>query len=135
MVADKADLQKAWRTEMRKVTVAVLILALNIPTAHSQSVSQIDVMKAQDDLIKRVNTAAAAFARAHNISPEINYVCSMKMANEPSPHVNDGSIPFGVNYYSIADQKKLDTVIYAREVYETIYRKTCMAETTKLIGD
>jgi hypothetical protein len=120
---------------MRKVTIAVLILAQNIPTAHSQSVSQTDVSQAQGDLINRVNTAASAFARAHNISHEIDQFCLMKMANEPSAHVNDGYIPFGVNYYAITDRKTLDTVIYSREVYETIYRKRCMAEIKKLIGD
>jgi hypothetical protein len=133
-VADKADL-KAWRTEMRKATVAVLILALNIPTAPGQSVSQTDVSQAQSALLNRVNAAAGAFARTRNISQEIDQFCLMKMANEPSAHVNDGFIPFGVNYYSITDRKTLDTVICSREVYETIYRKRCMAETKKLIGD
>ena len=115
--------------------IVFLAWALSATTALGQSVSQTEIMQAQDALLNRINAAANAFAAAHNISWEINQFCLLKLGNEPPAHVNDGYVPFGVNYFTIADRKALDAVIYGREAYETIYRKRCMAETKKLIGE
>ena len=121
------------------LAVALLTVALawvmSATTALGQSVSQTEIMQAQDALLNRINEAANAFAAAHNISGEINQFCLLKLGDELPTHVKDGYAPFGVDYFTIADQKALDAVIYGREVYETIYRKRCMAETKKLIEE
>jgi hypothetical protein len=110
-------------------------MALSVAIAHGQPVSQQEVMDSQGALSRRVQTATDAYARAHGIPHEIDVFCMLKMQNEPQTHVNDGFIPFGVNYYNVTDRQTLDRVIYSRETYETIYRKRCMAETKQLIGD
>jgi hypothetical protein len=120
---------------MLKVAIIVLTWFLSAATTQAQSVSQGEVSQAQSALLNRINAAANAFSTAHNISHEINMFCLLKLGNELPAHVNDGYVPFGVNYYDITDRKALDSVIYGREVYEIIYRKRCMAETKQLIGE
>lgn len=118
-----------------KVLVIALGLLSGIATAYGQPVSQHEVQEAQDAMLKRISAATASFAKAHDISSEIDTFWLLKLDNEPVTHFNDGFIPFGVNYYNITDRKLLEQVIFGREVYETIYRKRCMAETKNLIGD
>jgi hypothetical protein len=121
---------------MYKAVIYVIpVMALSIAIAHGQPVSQKEVMEAQVALLSREQAAADAYAKAHGIPLEIDVFCTLRMKNEPQTHINDGSIPFGVNYTNITDRQTLDRVIYSREIYETVYQKRCMGETRSLIGD
>jgi hypothetical protein len=111
-----------------------IMMLLSITAAYSQPVTQSQVMQAQSFIISEVDKSVDAYATANNISQDINAFCLLKMQNEPSPHMNDGFIPFGINYTTIQDQQILNRVVNTRIVYETIYRKRCMAETKNLIG-
>ena len=86
-------------------------------------------------MLSRITSEVEAYATTINIDPEYIVYCRIEMNNKIDLLPKNGSIPFGINYFQIADSQTLRSVIYNREVYEKSSIKLCLANVKKTLSD
>lgn len=91
----------------------------------------LDYMRAQGDMITRVERAVDEFSRKIGATTEMKAYCRVEMDLATVHYPKNGSIPFGVAYNEIVSQETLDLVIYNREAFEKNFLMRCLSQTVK----
>jgi hypothetical protein len=76
---------------------------------------------------------AEAYASQIEISSDFIWYCELELHLKTQSHPVNGFIPFGVNYGTISDRKRLDLIISARETYERANMQLCLANAKNAI--
>lgn len=97
-----------------------------IATPGLASLPELQVSRAQAQMLKRIDAAVAAYADKIGVSEDLITYCRSQMFLD-TRHQADGSIPFGVNYQAIENESQLEVILSVREAYETNYLILCLA--------
>lgn len=116
-----------WRTRLVLFCIGIAVMATT-DAPPAQALSREQVNREQVAMINRISQRIGDYAREISIDPMFIDYCridlSLSIKNVPA----DGSIPYGVNYNTISDKSALETILSAREVYETGFLMICLAE-------
>lgn len=110
----------------------LIVFALTMASPAAAQLSDSVVGAAQGAMLNREEKAIRKFLDTYKLDDMYAAYCRAEM----TLHTKDaptGSIPHGVNWRTIPDQKTLDLIIYNREAYETAYMTLCMAKALKAL--
>lgn len=94
--------------------MALLVVLISNTSVKSQFVSIQETSTAQINMNSRTVNAASAYAKAIKLDHSfVNYCLTEN--NKKREHASDGSIPFGVNWRTIASKEDLNTIISTLE--------------------
>ena len=120
---------------MRK---ALVIVALIVVFAKPQLLSAqqaIDTGPAQYQMFSRVMEAVKAYAQSIGIEESWIGYCQQELHLQTYAHPPNGYVPFGVDYNTITDRKRLDEILLSRQNYETSFITLCLANVKKTLAD
>jgi hypothetical protein len=109
--------------QLRMVALAGLMFS----ATATMAAEKIDADKAQSEMQNRITKAVNQFVEKLGASSDVEWYCRLELNRVTSTYPSNGLIPFGVNYGGISTQQHLDMVINAREMYETVSIKLCIA--------
>jgi hypothetical protein len=82
--------------------------------------------RAQGAMLMRVQKVTDEYAAALGLAPSVVSYCHTKLRLD-TRHEADGSIPYGFNYRTSADEQ-VQLTLDVREAFETTYLKLCLAD-------
>jgi hypothetical protein len=86
-------------------------------------------------MLNRIEEAVKAYARSIDMSENWIGYCQQELYLKTYAHPQNGYNPFGTNYNTIADRKRLDEILSARQNYETSFITLCLANAKKTLVD
>ena len=93
----------------------------------ASGVTSVEVSNAQSEMSQRIYDKARKYSKKIKLSDSYLYYCTQELYLKTREHPTNGYVPFGVNYNTIKDSKKLEYVISNRENYETSFILLCLA--------
>ena len=91
--------------------------------------------RAQVEMFRRIEQATTTYSREIGLSENYIAYCRHELHLKTYAHPRDAYVPFGIDYNTIADQRRLDEIIVARENYETSFIVLCLAKAKKALAD
>lgn len=87
----------------------------------------LDTSRAQVQMLQRISSVVNQRAQQLGLSQDVVTYCRIELNNKTDQFPRNGSIPFGINYNQISDERELDRVISSRESYEKTFMLLCLS--------